>query len=473
MNKTSQHVRTRRQHRTTLRWIVAITTITLVFDGYDLVVYGTVVPQFLRDPSQIGHLSVAQAGALGSYALMGVMVGALITGAIGDHVGRRRIMIAGIVWFSVAMGLSAFATSITVFGLLRFFTGIGVGALVATAAAMVAEFAPPQRRNVYNAIVYSGVPVGGVLAAVMALLTSGGDSWRTLFLFGAAPLVVLLPATLLRLPESPKWLLARGHTERAQLLAERTGVSLSEPTRAAEGKKVGYAALASRRYALPTVLLGLMSCSGLLLTYALNTWLPEIMGQSGFGKSYALVFLLALNGGAILGGVLASRAADRTGPQRVITSTFVLAAVSLMLLTLGLPLGALLALVAVAGIGTIGTQVLVYGFVANYYDTRARAAGVAWCAGFGRLGGIGGPLVGGVLISAGISPHHAFYAFAGVAVLGALVTLFVPRRSTEEDPLSDSVPDRSSARPAGVLAHEPRRCAATASREHAAVSKPG
>ncbi|MFK0047420.1 MFS transporter [Streptomyces sp. NPDC090741] len=455
---TSQHIRISRQHRTTLRWIVAITTVTLVFDGYDLVVYGTVVPDFLRDPSQIGHLSVAQAGALGSYALMGVMVGALIAGAVGDHIGRRRIMIAGIIWFSVAMGLSSFATSITVFGVLRFFTGIGVGALVATAAAMIAEFAPPHRRNVYNAIVYSGVPVGGVLAAVMALLTSGGDSsWRTLFLFGAAPLVVLLPVTLLRLPESPKWLLARGHTERAHQLSERTGVPLGESTRAAEDKKVGFAALASRRYALPTVLLGLMSCSGLLLTYALNTWLPEIMGQSGFGKSYALVFLLALNGGAIIGGVLASRAADRTGPQRVITSTFVLAAVSLTLLALGLPRGALLALVAVAGIGTIGTQVLVYGFVANYYDTQARAAGVAWCAGFGRLGGIGGPLVGGVLMSAGISPHHAFYAFAGVAVLGALVTLFVPRQSTEEYAVSDSIPGRTSADAAGVLACEPPR----------------
>ncbi|MFB7781823.1 MFS transporter [Streptomyces vinaceus] len=457
---TSQHTRLSPQHRTTLRWIIAITTLTLVFDGYDLVVYGTVVPDFLRDPSQIGHLSVTQAGALGSYALMGVMVGALTAGAVGDHVGRRRIMIAGIVWFSVAMGLSAFATSITVFGVLRFFTGIGVGALVATAAAMVAEFAPPHRRNVYNAIVYSGVPVGGVLAAVMALLVSGGDSWRTLFLFGAAPLVVLLPVTLLRLPESPKWLLARGHTERAHLVSERTGVPLGESTRAAEGKKVGFAALASRRYALPTLLLGLMSCSGLLLTYALNTWLPEIMGQSGFGKSYSLVFLLALNGGAIAGGVLASRAADRRGPQRVITSTFVLAAVSLVLLTLGLPLGALLALVAVAGIGTIGTQVLVYGFVANYYDTQARAAGVAWCAGFGRLGGIGGPLVGGALVSAGVSPHHAFYAFAGVALLGALVTLFVPRRSTGTDIVSASVPGRSpadAADAAGVLAYEARR----------------
>ncbi|NBE51733.1 MFS transporter [Streptomyces boluensis] len=464
---TPQHRSTDPRHRAALRWIVAITAATLVFDGYDLVVYGTVVPVLLRDPSQLGHLTTAQAGALGSYALIGVMVGALIAGAIGDRIGRRRVMLAGITWFSIAMGISAFATDVTVFGVLRFLTGIGVGALVATAGALIAEFAPPHRRNVYNAIVYSGVPAGGVLAALLALLAPGGDGWRLLFLFGAAPLVLLLPAALLRLPESPKWLLARGHSVRAREAAERTGVSLPEtapvesaPVEPAPGvgekkAKVGFAALATRRYALATFLLGLMSCSGLLLTYALNTWLPEIMAQSGFGTSYALLFLLTLNGGAIVGGLIASRSADRHGPRRVIATMFVLAAVSLGLLTLGLPLGALLALVAVAGVGTIGTQVLIYGFVATYYDTVARAAGVAWCAGFGRLGGIGGPLVGGALMSSGLSARHAFYVFAGVAVFGTLVTCLVPRWSAEPaSAQAASVPDRPAGGGVSVLAHE-------------------
>lgn len=446
------------RHRAALRWIVVITAVTLLFDGYDLVVYGAVVPVLLRDPSHIGQLTPAQAGALGSYALIGVMVGALIAGAVGDHIGRRRVMLAGITWFSIAMGLSAFATDLTVFGFLRFLTGIGVGALVPTAGTLIAEFAPPHRRNVYNAIVYSGVPAGGVLAALLALLGSGGDNWRMLFLFGAAPLVLLLPITVLRLPESPKWLLARGDAVRARQVAERTGVPLPEtaPVESQEKAKVGFAALATRRYALPTFLLGLMSCSGLLLTYALNTWLPEIMGQSGFGKSYALLFLLTLNGGAIVGGLIASRSADRFGPRRVIATTFVLATVSLCLLPLGLPLSVLLALVAVAGVGTIGTQVLIYGFVSSYYDTVARAAGVAWCAGFGRLGGIGGPLVGGALISSGLSARHAFYVFAGVAVFGTLVTCLVPRRAAEPASAAEGVPVAGpvTGGAAGVLAHE-------------------
>ncbi|MCY4671623.1 MAG: MFS transporter, partial [Rhodococcus sp.] len=87
--------------------------------------------------------------------------------------------------------------------------------------------------------------------------------------------------------------------------------------------------------------------------------------------------------------------------------------------------------VAIAGVGTIGTQVLIYGFVSNYYSTAARAAGVAWCAGFGRLGGIFGPLIGGSLISAGISSESAFYVFAGIAVMGAIVTFFVPKQAPD------------------------------------------
>ncbi|MDI3420101.1 MFS transporter [Streptomyces luteolus] len=443
------------RHRDSLRWIVGIATVALVFDGYDLVVYGTVVPTLLRDPGQLGALTPGQAGALGSYALMGVLVGALVAGAIGDRVGRRRIMLVNIAWFSIGMGLTATTTSYTAFGVLRFLTGIGVGALVATVGALVAEFAPPDRRYFYNAIVYSGVPAGGVLAALLALLTSDSIGWRGLFLIGALPIVLLLPAALLRLPESPQWLLARGHGERARRVAERTGVPLPEalpaqPGRAAK-EKVGFAALATRRYALATFLLGLMSFSGLLLTYGLNTWLPEIMGRNGYGPSYSLSFLLTLNGGAIVGGLLASRGADRLGAQRVIAATFGLAAVSLGLLTFQLPLAVLLALVAVAGVGTLGTQVLIYGFVSHYYDTVSRAAGVAWCAGFGRLGGIVGPVVGGALVGAGVPPTYTFYVFAGVGIAGLLVTGFVPRGTPVP---AVAAPGTRADRGASVLEHE-------------------
>jgi AAHS family benzoate transporter-like MFS transporter len=415
--------------RRSTTWVVALSMLALVFDGYDLVVYGTVVPTLLKDPSQLGPLTPTQAGALGSYALIGVLVGALTAGAVGDWIGRRRVVLVNLAWFSVGMAATALTTSVQIFGLFRFVTGVGVGALVATVGALVAEFAPAQKRNLLNAVVYSGVPAGGVLAALVALVVPDSAGWRPLFWIGALPIVLLLPLAVVKLPESPRWLVARGRVAEAEALSRRTGVPLTEAVPPAQvgAAHVGFGALVRPPLAWPTALLGTMSFGGLLLTYGLNTWLPQIMQGNGYGKSYALTFLLVLNLGAIVGGLVASRVADRRGAKPVVATTFVLAAITLAILPLKLPFAVVVAAVAIAGVGTIGTQVLIYGLVSNYYPTRARAAGVAWCAGFGRLGGIVGPVIGGALVSAGVGGTTVFYVFAGVSLLGALVTSLVPR----------------------------------------------
>ena len=170
----------------------------------------------------------------------------------------------------------------------------------------------------------------------------------------------------------------------------------------------------------------MLSATGLLLVYALNTWLPELMGRAGFSTNGSLAFLLVLNGGAVLGALGASRFADRFGPKPVVAASFLLGAAAIAFLTVSLPLAVLLAFVAVVGLGTSGTQILIYGFVATYYRTNVRSAGVAWCAGFGRLGGIGGPLVGGLLIASGISLTSIFYVLTALAVFGSLLALVVP-----------------------------------------------
>jgi AAHS family benzoate transporter-like MFS transporter len=427
------------RRRRTISWVVFLSAAALVFDGYDLVVYGTVVPVLLADPSHLGTVTPGQAGTLGSYALVGVLVGALAAGAVGDRVGRRKVMLVNLAWFSIGMAVTATTQSVATFGLFRFLTGIGVGALVATVGALVAEVAPPGRRNRYNAIVYSGVPAGGVLAALIAIALGDSIGWRGLFWIGALPIVLLLPLAVFFLPESPKWLVAHGRTAEAGAVSVRTGIPVPAPEPEV-ADKVGFPALASRRFAYPTALLGLMSFAGLLLTYGLNTWLPQIMGEQGYGKNHALTFLLVLNLAAIVGGLVASYVADRVGAKRVVAATFVLAAFSLAILPLSLPAGVLFLAVGLAGVGTIGTQVLIYGLVSNYYPTRARAAGVAWCAGFGRLGGIVGPIIGGVLVGAGVGGSTAFQLFAVVSLAGAVVALAVPRPAHAESRRRDLRP---------------------------------
>jgi AAHS family benzoate transporter-like MFS transporter len=425
------------RRRSTVTWVVGLATLGLIFDGYDLVVYGTVVSTFLRDPSQIGQVNPAVAGALGSYALIGVLVGALLAGSVGDIIGRRKVMLFAYAWFSIGMAATALMTSTAGFGILRFVTGLGVGALVATTGAIVSEFAPPGKKNLCNAITYSGVPMGSLLAALLAIILLGTIGWRGMFWIGALPLVTLLPLAFFKMPESPAWLASRGRLDEARAISERTGVPIPEapPVAAQEGarrQRAGFAGLFSGTNLLPTVLLGLMSALGLVLVYSINTWLPELMLRAGFNAKGSLSFLLVSNGGAVIGALIGSRMADRLGPKPVVASCFLIGAVSIMLLTLSLPLAVLLLFVAIVGLGTSGTQTLIYGFVANYYRTNVRGAAVSWCAGFGRLGGVGGPLIGGLLIAAGLSTNSIFYVLAGLAFVGTLLTLLVPVRHTHD-----------------------------------------
>jgi AAHS family benzoate transporter-like MFS transporter len=305
---------------------------------------------------------------------------------------------------------------------------------VATTGALVSEYAPAGKKNLANAITYSGVPIGSLLAALLAILLLEHIGWRGMFWIGALPLVTLLPLAFFMMPESPSWLASRGRMEEARRISERTGVPIVIAAGLAPGttagparrERAGFAGLFGREYWFPTVVLGLMSATGLILVYVLNTWLPELMGRAGYSTKGSLSFLLVLNGGAVVAALLASRLADRFGPKLVVAASFLVGAIALALLTVDAPLALLLLFIAVVGAGTSGTQILIYGFVANYYRANVRGAGVAWCAGFGRLGGVAGPLVGGLLVAAGLGLEAIFYVLTGLAAFGALLTLLVP-----------------------------------------------
>lgn len=440
------------KRRNTVRWVIALATWGLVFDGYDLVVYGAVVSTFLRDPSQLGVVTPATAGMLGSYALLGVMLGALMAGMVGDLIGRRKVMLISYAWFSVGMALTAMAENTQVFGWLRLMTGLGIGSLVATTAALVAEYAPSDKKNTINAITNGGIPLGSLMSALLAILLMEHIGWRGMFWVGALPLVTLLPLAYFKMPESVAWLVSRGRMEEARALSERTGMPLPQadaPGVTVAAGRAGFAGLFSQYYLAATIVLGMMSATGLLLVYSLNTWLPELMLRAGFNAKGSLSFLLVLNGGSLFGALLASRFADRFGPKPVVVATFAIGATALVLLTMGFPLAGLLCIVAVVGLGTSGTQTLIYGFVANFYRTNVRAAGVAWCAGFGRLGGIGGPMLGSLLISLGLELNTIFYVLAGLGVFGMLLTLLVPMsRSTLVSPRGAALSTNSLPLPA-------------------------
>lgn len=383
-----------------LRLVVALGFAAIVFDGYDLIVFGSVVPALLQQPGW--DLSAAEVGAIGSYALIGMLIGAISSGALTDLLGRRRLFIWCLAWFSLMMAGVALAPNPELLGLFRFLAGLGFGGIAPTAIALVVESAPAARRNLLNAVMLVGFPVGGVLAALLAVVLLEPYGFRVLFGIGVLPLVTLVPLAMWLLPESPRF--KRGARLRVRL---RPG---------------------------PLILFAAANFVGFLLVFGLNTWLPQLMRLAGYDIGPALGFLLALNVGAVVGGLAGSALADRWGPRWVATSLFVVAAAALVLVALPMPVAAVYVVVALAGAATVGNQIVVYGYVATHYETHQRATALGVTSGIGRLGAASGPLLGGLLVTGGLPLNVT--VFASIALLGAVAAgLAVRRERAEVTPL--------------------------------------
>lgn len=400
--------------------VIALCAMLVLFDGYDLILYGNVVPSLLAEPGW--NLKPQDAGRIGSAVLVGMLVGALLAGTLADRLGRRVVIVTAMIWFSLSMLVCAIAPNPAAFELSRALGGIGLGALLPTVMAYVIEFAAPKRRSMAVSLAASGYLAGGILAGVLGLILIQSHGWRSMFWIGAIP-VLLTPLVIKWLPESPDWLKLRGRTEEAGRIAHRYGINLDQTTAGAVSMN-SLQTLFSREYLSRTLSLwGIAFCS-LLLSYGMVAWLPSIMTQLGYSLQSALLFSVVLNLGAAAGGFMASWFADRgSGPKYVVMVLFILGGAAIFALGLALGQLAMYLLVLVAGAGTLGAQMLVNSLIGSTYPTSARATGTGWALGIGRIGGILGPILGGFLLGSGLPPETSFYAFAVVAALGALLVL--------------------------------------------------
>ena len=424
-------------------WILGICFVAIAAEGYDLFVYGTVVPSLLE--YEQWALTPPQAGFIGSLTPVGMLFGALVAGTVGDLWGRRKVVLFCVVWFSLAMGLCAIAPSPGFFGFSRFLAGLGLGGCLPTITALVIEYSPVGRRNLNNALVFVGVAVGGVIAALLAIVVIPALGWRAMFFIGMFPLVTAVPLAYLFLPESIGFLVAKGRRSEAEQVARRFNLSMpesegsiqSEEENSARGSTLsGVSTLFSGRYLVATVLFWIMTFFSLLLIYGLTAWLPQIMREAGYSLGSALSFLLVLNFSATVGLVLIAVLADRLGSKLVVAVLFGAAAASIALLSFQPPLLVIYALVFMAGLGSLGVQPLINAYVAGHYPASSRATALGWSLGIGRLGAITGPTFGGLVIASGFGLAWNFYAFAIPALLATLVTLFIPRSPTDAEALA-------------------------------------
>ncbi|WP_107656792.1 MFS transporter [Nocardia suismassiliense] len=388
-----------------LSWPAVLCWLTVLLEGYDLVVLGAVIPTLIDQD----HLGFTAAGATfaATMSLVGVAIGATGSGPVTDRYGRRWMLLGSIVLFSLFTAVIPLAGSVGMFAMFRLIAGIGLGACMPPALTLMAEHMPASRRAFASTITMTGYHVGAVFAALLALQLV--PRWEPLFYLGGVAGFVLVPVVWLKLPESAAFLAAK-----------------NAPIR------VRPAVLLKPLYLRATLGVWVGSFMGLLLVYGLNTWLPKLMRDAGYNMSTSLTVLLMLNIGAVIGLLTAGTLADRRGIKPTVLVWFGAAAVFLALLSIKISSTVLLnGLVLVTGVFVFSAQVLIYAYVTQAYPAEIRATALGLASGVGRLGAIFGPTITGWLIVVGSANPWGFYLFAAVAAIGLLAMAAVPRTSID------------------------------------------
>ena len=403
-------------------WMVmALCALLLIFDGYDLFIFGVVLPSIMQE----WGLTPLEAGALGSYALFGMMFGALGFGTLADRIGRKKGIAICFVLFSTATILNGFASNPTEFGIFRFIAGLGCGGLMPNAVALMNEYAPKRLRSTLVAVMFSGYSLGGMLAAGVGIYMLPRFGWESMFFAAAIPLL-LLPLILWKLPESVGFLVRQGRHQQAREVLRKVEPGLvieaGDQLQMSDAKGQGVAVLELFREgrALRTLCLWLAFFCCLLMVYALSSWLPKLMANAGYSLGSSLSFLLALNFGGMAGAILGGWLGDRFNLGKVMVAFFVAAAASISLLGFNSPTPVLYGLIFIAGATTIGTQILLYAGAAQFYGLSIRSTGLGWASGIGRNGAIVGPLLGGALMAINLPLQLNFIAFAVPGAIAAL-----------------------------------------------------
>jgi MFS transporter, putative metabolite:H+ symporter len=302
----------------------------MFFDGYDLYVGTNVLPAAL----QSGFSTPGLNADFISKTFLGMTIGALITGFLGDRYGRRFTYQVNLAIFGLASLAAAFAPDMTTLNWLRFVMGLGLGAEIVVGYSTLTEFVPPQSRGRWLAsmsfLVVSGLPV----TALLGYLIIPVWGWRPMFVIaGVGALIVWWLRK--NLPESPRWLESQGRNEEAEAIMaaieKRAATALPAVTPAAPALQVDFAALAR-----PPLLLRMIVGSWVLITvntliFGFVTWLPQFFVQQGLtitrSFEYTLVLVIASPAGCALGALCADFVGRRKSIIGASIATVVLGAI--------------------------------------------------------------------------------------------------------------------------------------------------
>jgi len=427
-----------------LKKILLLTGIGWMFDAMDQGMVSGVMAAIAADWS----LETDQLALIGSIGMLGMALGAALSGMAADRWGRRTVIMVTLLIYGVASGLSGFVQNYETLLLLRFLTGFGLGGELPAASTLISEYSPTKIRGRNVIILESFWAWGWIAAALVAYLVIPAYGWRYAFWIGAVP---ALFAAVLRMavPESPRFLEASGKTEEADclitLMEKQAGISNGDsfqtklPDSAAGKSKVSFLELWSGKYLRTTLVLWIIWFGINFGYYGFVLWTPTLLVGKGFTliKSFEFTFIMCI--AQLPGYFSAALLVEKIGRKPVLSAYFAGTALAAWFFGHAATTGQVLAFGCLLYFFSLGAWGCVYAYTPEVYPTVARGSGSGWAAAFGRLGAFTAPFVVPVIynrLGAEVGYTYVFVmlmaVFAAVAVVVALFGKETMGKSLEE-----------------------------------------
>jgi len=408
--------------------LFALCAMSLIMDGFDAQAMGFVGPEVraafaLTDAQWVNVLS---------FGNLGLMLGALFFTILGDRLGRRPVLIFGTLFYSVMSILTAHAGSANELVALRFIGGIGLGAVVPNATALIGEYSPKRLRVTLMMAITVGFTVGAAFGGVVATWLVPQYGWESVFYFGGfVPLVVGL-LMLAWLPESLQFLVVRRKIGKLTAWMQRAHrdiaiTSETEFVTAEEGRQgVPVRYLLSEGRAPVTLLYWLVNFMNLLNLYFVAGLLPSILTDNGLDASTSRIVATLFQVGGVVGTFGFAWLIARKGFTPILMAGFALASLLIALIgnaSIMTTVPILMLVVFVAGWCIVGGQPGLNALAATYYPTDMRSTGIGWGLGWGRTGAFVGPQLWGLVSN--WQPQSVFLVFAVPAAISAVAMLIM------------------------------------------------
>jgi MFS transporter, AAHS family, 4-hydroxybenzoate transporter len=380
--------------------ILALMAFAYLTDGIANQSLGLAIPALMKD----WHLPREAFAVIAATGLLGLAIGAVIGGLLGDRIGRRMMIIASTGLFGLMTMAQAWATGPSDLLPLRFLDGLAIGAMIPNGAALISEFTPKRERALALAIGMTFIAVGSMVSGLIANQIVEPYGWQGLMLaLGGLALVAAL-LLLFLLPESPVFL-ARQSGSVEPVAVERTPL----------------ATLFKPEVASSTMFLWIAFFFCLLANYAMFSWVPAMLASLGFALSTTGLGMTALSFGGLVGGMGSGWMIKMFGSRRIVLGLagggMVMAlALGLMLRSGVNNLGAILTLLAITGLFTGGLINGLYTYSALIYPDHARSTGVGAAAAAGRIGAIASSFAGVAALGMGGASGY-FLLVAGALAL--------------------------------------------------------